>query len=88
MYSKRYGTLPVVHATGGLADTVEDGKTGFLFAPVEPAVFLAAVRRATDCRCDAERWREMQRRAMQRDFSWSAAARQYADLYARHARPA
>jgi len=83
MYSQCYGTLPVAHATGGLADTIEDGKTGFLFAPVDSRTFLHAVRRAAGCRRDAERWREMQRRAMQRDFSWSTAARQYAALYSR-----
>jgi len=83
MYSQCYGTLPVAHATGGLADTIEDGKTGFLFAPVEPGALLEAVRRAAGLRRDVERWREMQRRAMQRDFSWSTAARQYAALYSR-----
>ena len=88
MYSQCYGTLPVAHATGGLADTIEDGKTGFLFAPVDSRTFLHAVRRAAGCRRDAERWREMQRRAMQRDFSWSTAARQYAALYSRLAIPA
>jgi starch synthase len=83
MYSQRYGTLPVACATGGLADTIEDGETGFLFARVDPDALLEAVRRAASCRRDAERWREMQRRAMQRDFSWSTTARQYAALYSR-----
>ena len=46
MYSQRYGTPPVVRATGGLADTVTDGETGFLFERAEPAALLAAVRRA------------------------------------------
>jgi len=83
MYSQRYGTPPVAHATGGLADTIEDGETGFLFTHVEAGAFLHAVRRALELRRDASRWREMQRRGMQRDFSWPAAARQYADLYSR-----
>jgi starch synthase len=83
MYSQRYGTPPVACATGGLIDTIEDGETGFLFAPPHAGGLLEAVRRAAECRRDAGRWREMQRRGMQRDFSWSAAARQYADLYSR-----
>ena len=86
MYSQRYGTPPVAHATGGLADTVMDGETGFLFAPAESAALVAAVKRALGHYSDARRWRELQRRAMTRDFSWAGPARQYADLYARHAR--
>jgi starch synthase len=83
MYSQRYGTPPVAHATGGLIDTIDDGKTGFLFDRPESAALTAAVRRALELRRDPDRWREMQRRGMQRDFSWSAAARQYAALYSR-----
>jgi starch synthase len=83
MYSQRYGTPPVAHATGGLIDTIEDGKTGFLFDRPDPAALLAAVRRALEQWRDPGRWRETQRRGMQRDFSWSAAARQYAALYSR-----
>jgi starch synthase len=83
MYSQRYGTPPVAHATGGLIDTIEDGKTGFLFARPAGDALVEAVRRAIELRRDAGRWREMQRRGMQRDFSWSAAARQYAALYSR-----
>ena len=83
MYSQRYGTPPVACATGGLIDTIEDGLSGFLFARPESRAFLEAVRRAVECRRDARRWREVQRRGMQRDFSWSAAARQYAVLYSR-----
>jgi starch synthase len=88
MYSQRYGTPPVAHATGGLADTIADGETGFLFPRVEAAAFLQAVRRALELRREPGRWREMQRRGMQRDFSWPAAARQYAALYSRLAIPA
>ena len=83
MYSQRYGTPPVAHATGGLIDTIEDGETGFLFARPETGALLAAVRRALEQRRDSDRWRRIQRRGMQRDFSWSAAARQYAALYSR-----
>jgi starch synthase len=86
MYSQRYGTPPVARATGGLVDTIADGETGFLFERAESAALVTALRRALAVYGDTRRWREMQRRAMARDFSWTASARQYADLYARHAR--
>jgi starch synthase len=85
MYSQRYGTPPVARATGGLVDTVTDAETGFLFEAPESAALVAAVKRALGVYADARRWRELQRRAMTRDFSWAGPARQYADLYARHA---
>ena len=87
MYSQRYGTPPIVRRTGGLADTVEDGLTGFLFEKAESESLLAAVRRALAAYADLPRWRAMQRAAMARDFSWRAAARRYADLYRRLATP-
>ena len=83
MYSQRYGTPPVVRATGGLADTVVDGETGFLFERAEPGALVAAVRRALAAWREPARWREIQRAGMRRDFSWAAAARRYADLYSR-----
>ena len=86
MYSQRYGTPPVVRATGGLVDTVVDGETGFLFAGATRGELVAAARRAVEAWRDARRWREIQRRAMERDFSWAAPARQYAALYSRLAR--
>ncbi len=83
MYSQRYGTPPVVHATGGLADTVEDGVTGFAFRTFSPQGLLEAAGRAVQRYRDPQAWRAMQRAGMGRDFSWSAAARRYADLYQR-----
>ena len=88
MYSQRYGTPPVARATGGLADTIIDGETGFLFERVESAALVTAVRRALAVWREPGRWREMQGAGMRRDFSWAAAARRYADLYSRLARPA
>jgi starch synthase len=88
MYSQRYGTPPVARATGGLADTIDDGETGFLFERAEPAALAAAARRAAAAWREPERWRAIQRAGMRRDFSWPAAARRYADLYAALARPA
>ena len=86
MYSQRYGTPPVARATGGLIDTIVDGTTGFLFEGAEPAALTAAVRRALAAYRDPARWARVQRAGMGRDFSWGAAARRYADLYARLAR--
>jgi len=83
MYSQRYGTPPVARATGGLADTVIDGETGFLFERAEASALVAAVRRALAAWREPARWREIQRAGMRRDFSWAAAARRYADLYSR-----
>jgi starch synthase len=83
MYSQRYGTPPVARATGGLVDTIADGETGFLFERPEPPALAAAVRRALAAWREPRRWREIQRAGMRRDFSWAAAARQYADLYSR-----
>ncbi|MGQ0653450.1 MAG: glycogen synthase GlgA [Betaproteobacteria bacterium] len=83
MYSQRYGTLPVARATGGLADTILDGETGFLFHAAEPAALGAAIGRAAEVYAAPQRWRRMQRDAMTRDFSWAAPARRYAALYSR-----
>jgi starch synthase len=86
MYSQRYGTPPVARATGGLVDTVADGESGFLFGRADTSALAAAVRRALAAWREPARWREIQRAGMQRDFSWRAAALQYADLYSRLAR--
>jgi starch synthase len=83
MYSQRYGTPPVARATGGLADTVIDGVTGFLFLRPDKEALLAAVRRGLAAYADPVRWTGIQRAGMEREFSWSAAARRYAALYRR-----
>jgi starch synthase len=90
MYSQRYGTLPVARATGGLADTIADAETGFLFERAEPGALIAAVRRAAALWRDEPRRLAMQRAGMARDFGWARPARRYAELYARLAvdRPA
>jgi starch synthase len=86
MYSQRYGTPPVARATGGLIDTVSDGETGFLFERPEAGELASAVQRALAAWREPRRWREIQRRGMERDFSWAGPARQYAALYSRLAR--
>jgi starch synthase len=85
----RYGTLPIVRATGGLADTVTDldadpeGGNGISFVPYKPNALLQAVHRALRIFEDRERWPELVARAMAYDSRWSASARAYADLYRR-----
>ncbi len=87
IYSLRYGTVPVVRATGGLDDTIESfdprtGKgTGFKFHPYEPAALLAAIREALAVYSDAKAWRQVQLNGMAKDFSWQTSAGEYARLY-------
>ena len=83
MRAQRYGAVPVARRVGGLSDSISDGVTGFLFEAAEPDALLAAVRRALAAYRDPARWSRIQRAAMNRDFSWAAAARPYADLYRR-----
>ncbi|HLS87856.1 MAG TPA: glycogen synthase GlgA [Burkholderiales bacterium] len=87
LYSQRYGTPPVARATGGLADTIEDGQTGFLFEPQSAEALVEAVRHALAVRAQPHAWRAVQLAGMARDASWSTAARRYADLYRRLASP-
>jgi starch synthase len=85
----RYGTLPVVRATGGLADTVIDAAaqpnsgTGFSFGPADPAALAEACRRAIAAFDDRAEWSAIQQRAMAVDFSWSGPARDYVAAYGR-----
>ncbi len=87
MYALRYGTIPLVTATGGLEDTVEDGVTGFkmplLHTPAaQRAAFVRMVRTAAGLyRADRLAWRRMMRRSMAKDFSWKSSARGYEELF-------
>ena len=80
LYSLRYGTVPVVRATGGLDDTIDEG-TGFKFGEYSAAALVEAVRAAVQAFSNREEWRAMMLRGMQKDFSWNASARAYAALY-------
>ncbi|MGA2724808.1 MAG: glycogen synthase GlgA [Bryobacteraceae bacterium] len=80
MYSLRYGTVPVVRATGGLDDTIEDD-TGFKFAEYSGKALLDAVRSAARAFADQDAWRVMMRRGMAQDFSWRSSAARYSALY-------
>ena len=80
MYSLRYGTVPIVRATGGLEDTVDEF-TGFKFTEYTPEALLEAMREALAAWSDRAGWLERMRRGMAKDFSWDAAAVQYQRLY-------
>jgi starch synthase len=90
MYSLRYGTLPVVRATGGLQDTVTDPDesaseaTGFKFQHYTAEGLISAVNRALDLyRGNPGQWRTMQRNGMAKDYSWDVQGREYVELYGR-----
>jgi starch synthase len=87
LYSLRYGTVPIVHATGGLVDTVVDADrrpeegTGFVFDAFGAEPFLDAIRRALAARQDRTRWHAIVDRGMRADFSWDRSAARYRALY-------
>ncbi|MDB4880559.1 MAG: glgA [Gemmatimonadetes bacterium] len=83
MRAQRYGTIPVARRVGGLADTIEDGVTGFLFDDYTPADFMRCAMRAVDQYRETEAWEEMMREAMARDFSWEKSAARYLTVYRR-----
>jgi len=91
LYAMRYGALPLVRRTGGLADTVVDANavtladgsaTGFVFDQESSEALLEAAQRAIALYGDRASWRRVMRQAMSRDFSWAASARQYEAVYA------
>ena len=87
IYSMKYGTIPVVRETGGLADTVTpvgDPKTlgtGFVFSDYTPAAFLKAIHTALDAYANKDLWQRIMLHAMAQDFSWKVSARAYLELY-------
>jgi starch synthase len=87
IYSMKYGTIPVVRATGGLADTVTsvgDPKTpgtGFVFSDYTPEAFLKAIHTALDAYANKDLWQRIMRHAMAQDFSWKVSARKYLELF-------
>jgi starch synthase len=87
MYALRYGTVPVVRATGGLDDTIVqyDPTTGegngFKFGPYKPASFLSAIQKAVDLFQNASAWKRLVASGMRADFSWDRSAQSYLELY-------
>lgn len=90
MYSQRYGTPPVVHATGGLLDTVVDytpatladgNASGFLFHPMTADNLLSTIKRATLAYHNKKTWQRLQKNGMAKDFSWLASATAYQEIY-------
>ncbi|HTC66304.1 MAG TPA: glycogen synthase GlgA [Candidatus Acidoferrum sp.] len=87
IYSLKYGTVPIVRATGGLDDTVESFDvehgtgTGFKFEPYTGAALLDAVRLALHHFADERIWKRIQLNGMSKDFSWKRPATEYAKLY-------
>jgi starch synthase len=80
MIAQRYGTPPIVRATGGLADTVVDGSTGFTFLEPTPRALIAAARRARNA-WSGPGWDTIRRRCMRLDHSWTRSAAEYEKLY-------
>lgn len=81
MYAERYGSLPIAHATGGLADSIRDEATGFLFGSATPEAVRGAIIRALNVYVRPGRFAAMRKAAMAGDFGWGPAAARYEELY-------
>jgi starch synthase len=90
LYAQRYGAIPVVRATGGLADTVIDTNpdtlregraTGFVFEAFETGALVHAVERALEAHANADLWSGLVRHVMRQDWSWDTSAREYLRLF-------
>ncbi|MDH7499033.1 MAG: glycogen synthase GlgA [candidate division NC10 bacterium] len=89
LYSLKYGTIPIVRSTGGLADTIRNYNprtrkgNGFAFQEYSSAQLLDAIDRALALYQDRRQWKQMMREAMREDYSWEVSAQQYLKLYRR-----
>ncbi len=89
LYSLKYGTVPIVRETGGLADTIQDydpktGEgTGFVFKEYDSEELLEVLKRALQAYQDKDLWTKLMKNGMEKDFSWEASARKYEELYQR-----
>jgi starch synthase len=81
MYAQRFGSLPIGHKTGGLAETIKDGETGFLFSQPSSESFMGAICRAFGAFASQRRLHAMRSNAMAQTFAWSASAAAYKALY-------
>jgi starch synthase len=89
LYSLRYGTVPLVRATGGLADTIvgfdarmpQPNANGFVFQEYSPLALSESLRQACDAYRKSETWQSLMAVGMKQDWSWARSARDYVDLY-------
>ncbi len=86
LYSLKYGTVPIVRATGGLDDTIQDvgttgNGTGFKFQKYEGKELLKTIQRAVKMYGDQKTWQKVMRNGMAKDFSWESSAKKYINLY-------
>lgn len=87
LYSLKYGTVPIVRKTGGLADTIEDYNpktgqgTGFVFIDYNAQKLLEAIKRALKVYADKKLWVGLMKNGMRKDFSWKASAQKYVEIY-------
>ncbi|MBZ9572535.1 glycogen synthase [Patescibacteria group bacterium] len=81
LIAQRYGTIPIARKTGGLVDTIEQEKTGFLFKKYKKQAFLKIIKKALKFYQNQKKWRKLIKKAMEKDFSWKKSARKYLKLY-------
>jgi starch synthase len=81
MYAQRFGSLPIAHRTGGVGETVFDGKTGLLFDRADAPSLEGALRRAFDLYKQPREFSAMRRAAMALDFDWERSAKRYLEIY-------
>lgn len=81
MIACRYGTLPIVRRTGGLADSIVEGQNGFVFEHKTARELLTTLKRALSAYHSSEEWAKLVRQAMTTDFGWTVSAKQYEEMY-------
>jgi len=81
MIAMRYGSIPIVRKTGGLAETVKNQKTGFVFEDYKKDALLKSLKECLDAYSNRSKWVELMKRAMNQDFSWQKSANRYVELY-------
>ena len=90
LYSLKYGTIPIVRATGGLADTIKNYSSetgrgyGFVFEEYSPQALISIIKNTLAVYRDKDLWKKLVERAMKLDFSWETATEKYLNLYYKH----
>ncbi|MBU0503325.1 MAG: glycogen synthase GlgA [Candidatus Omnitrophota bacterium] len=85
LISLKYGTIPLVFKTGGLADTVNKDN-GFIFDKYDPAELLKTIKKSIEVYKDGKKWPDLRFKAMKCDFSWAESAKKYIELYGKKAK--